>query len=260
MVEKNREMAVCRIISREQIAPGVFDLRLSAEQIAGKAVPGQFVNVYLDADGKLLPRPISICETEPDTGILRLVFRVAGQGTAYLSGKMPGETLRVLGPLGNGFPMESKNAFLIGGGIGIPPMLELAKRLSADTDIQIVVGYADRNLFLAEELGKYGPVYVSTDDGSRGTHGNVIDAIRENGLKADVIYACGPKPMLRSLKEYAARHGMECYLSMEERMACGIGACLGCVCVTTGKDAHSNVNNKRVCKDGPVFRAEEIEL
>ena len=137
-------------------------------------------------------------------------------------------------------------------------MLELAKRFPGD--VQIVLGYADKNLFLAEELGEYGPVYVSTDDGSRGTPGNVIDAIRANDLKADVIYACGPKPMLRSLKEYAARHEMECYLSMEERMACGVGACLGCVCETTETDAHSNVKNKRVCKDGPVFRAEEIQL
>lgn len=259
-MERNKEMTICEIISQEQIAPGVFDLRLAAGPIADKAVPGQFVNVYIDTDGKLLPRPISICEADQGTGMLRLVYRVAGGGTSYLSTKAAGENLRILGPLGNGFPLEKKNAFLIGGGIGIPPMLELAKRLSPDTEVQIVVGYADRNLFLAEELGKYGPVYVSTDDGSRGTSGNVIDAIRENGLKADVIYACGPKPMLRSLKEYAARLGIECYLSMEERMACGIGACLGCVCETTEKDAHSNVNNKRVCKDGPVFRAEEIQL
>ena len=257
-MEKSKEMIIAEVISQEQIAPGVHDLKLAAEAISIKAVPGQFVTVYLDTDGKLLPRPISICEADEKTGVLRLVYRVAGKGTEILSGKKPGESVRLLGPLGNGFPLEGQNAFLIGGGIGIPPMLELAKRFPGD--VQIVLGYADKNLFLAEELGEYGPVYVSTDDGSRGTPGNVIDAIRANDLKADVIYACGPKPMLRSLKEYAARHEMECYLSMEERMACGVGACLGCVCETTETDAHSNVKNKRVCKDGPVFRAEEIQL
>ena len=255
---KNKEMVSCRILSQEEIAPAIFDLCLQADAITALAVPGQFVNVYLDADGRLLPRPISICEADAESGMLRLVYRVSGNGTADLSQRKPGEMLRVMGPLGNGFPPGEKKAFLIGGGIGIPPMLELAKRLPGEA--QIVLGYANKNLFLAEELGQYGPVYVSTDDGSRGTNGNVIDAIRENALKADVIYACGPKPMLRSLKEYAARHGIECYLSMEERMACGIGACLGCVCESAEKDAHSNVNNKRVCKDGPVFRAEEIVL
>ncbi|MBE6009503.1 MAG: dihydroorotate dehydrogenase electron transfer subunit [Lachnospiraceae bacterium] len=257
-MEKSKEMITSRIISQEEIAPGVYDLRLEAEAIVQKAVPGQFVNVYLDTDGKLLPRPISICEADVKTGTLRLVYRVAGEGTKLLARKPAGHHVRILGPLGNGFPMEGQNVFLIGGGIGIPPMLELAKRFPGD--VQIVLGYADKNLFLAEELGEYGPVYVSTDDGSRGTSGNVIDAMRANDLKADVIYACGPKPMLRSLKEYAMRHEMTCWLSMEERMACGVGACLGCVCETTETDAHSNVKNKRVCKDGPVFRAEEIQL
>lgn len=257
-MERMKEYINCAIISQEEIAPDVHDLRLSAEAIVNKAVPGQFVNVYIDTDGKLLPRPISICEADEKTGVLRLVYRVAGKGTKILAGKQAGEAVQILGPLGNGFPIKEKSVFLIGGGIGIPPMLELAKRFPKD--VQIVLGYADKNLFLAEELGEYGPVYVSTDDGSRGTPGNVIDAIRANNLKADAIYACGPKPMLRSLKEYAAQHDMECYLSMEERMACGVGACLGCVCESTEKDAHSNVNNKRVCKDGPVFRAEEIQL
>ena len=111
-----------------------------------------------------------------------------------------------------------------------------------------------------DEFKKQGEVYVATEDGSAGTRGNVLDAIAENGLTADIIYACGPIPMLRALKEYAKERGMECYISMEERMACGIGACLACVCQSTEKDAHSNVNNKRVCKEGPVFAAEEVEL
>ena len=125
---------------------------------------------------------------------------------------------------------------------------------------QIVLGYRDRELFLADELKAYGEVFVATEDGSVGTGGNVLDAIRANDLHADVIYACGPTPMLRALKDYAAENHIECWISMEERMACGIGVCLACVCRSKEKDAHSNVKNKRVCKEGPVFRAEEVEF
>ena len=137
-------------------------------------------------------------------------------------------------------------------------MLELAKELNCEK--QIVVGYHNDELFLADELRKYGEVIIATEDGSVGTKGNVLDAIRENALKADVIYACGPTPMLRALKQYAAENDIECRISMEERMACGIGACLACVCKTKEKDHHTNVNNKRICKEGPVFRAEEVEI
>ena len=148
-------------------------------------------------------------------------------------------------------------AFLIGGGIGIPPMLELARQLSCEQ--QIILGFRDE-LFLLDEFREQGKVYLATEDGSAGTKGNVLDAIRENGLSADIIYACGPRPMLGAVKGYAAERGIECWISMEERMACGIGACLACVCRSRERDAHTNVKNKRVCKDGPVFRAEEVEL
>ena len=122
------------------------------------------------------------------------------------------------------------------------------------------MGYRDENTFLLDEFKEQADSFVATEDGSVGTKGNVIDAINENGLEADVIYACGPMPMLRALKAYAMEHDMECYVSMEERMACGIGACLACVCKTKDKDAHSNVNNKRICKEGTVFNAKEVEL
>ena len=136
-------------------------------------------------------------------------------------------------------------------------LLELAKNLNCEK--QMVLGYRDA-LFLNDEFEQYGKVYVATEDGSAGTKGNVIDAIRENGLDAEIIYACGPTPMLRALKAYAAEHGIECWLSLEEKMACGIGACLACVCKSKDIDEHSHVHNKRICKDGPVFAAEEVEL
>ena len=112
--------------------------------------------------------------------------------------------------------------------------------------------------FLKEEFEQNGELYISTENGSLVTTGNVMDAIRENGLEADMIYACGPAPMLRAIKQYAEANGIECYISLEERMACGIGACLGCICKTKEKDHHTNVNNTRICKDGPVFDAKEV--
>ena len=114
--------------------------------------------------------------------------------------------------------------------------------------------------FYIVEFEQNGELYISTEDGSVGTTGNVMDAIRENALEADMIYACGPTPMLRAIKQYAEENGIECYISLEERMACGIGACLACVCKSKEKDAHSNVNNKRICKDGPVFLSTEVEI
>ena len=122
------------------------------------------------------------------------------------------------------------------------------------------MGYRNADTFLLDEFEAVAETFVATEDGSLGTKGNVIDAIKNEKLNADVIYACGPTPMLRALKNYAEENSMVCYISMEERMACGIGACLACVCKSRDKDDHSNVNNKRICKEGPVFKAKEVEL
>lgn len=205
----------------------------------------------------MLPRPISICEIDREAGKLRIVYRVVGQGTDEFSRYQAGDTIEILGPLGNGFPLKDKKAFLMGGGIGVPPMVQLAKEL--DCEVQIIAGYRDE-LFLTEELSAAGRLYIATEDGSAGTKGNVMDAIRENGLSADIIYACGPKPMLRAIKAYAEENNIECYISMEEKMACGIGACLACVCQSKEVDEHTHVHNKRICKDGPVFLSTEVEL
>ena len=164
-------------------------------------------------------------------------------------------------PLGNGYTLKEDKAILIAGGIGIPPMLQLAKELKK-VEKTVVLGFKDSQTFLLNEFSfiPKTKVIIATEDGSVGIKGNVLDAIREEGVEGDVIYSCGPTPMLRALKAYAAEQGMDCYISMEERMACGIGACLACVCNSTSKDEHSNVNNKRICKEGPVFDAKEVEL
>lgn len=255
MTQKKIKAAV---YSQVQLAEGIFSMWLGAGEMAKAAVPGQFIAVYPNDSARLLPRPISICETDPEKELLRIVYRVAGEGTKELSSCRAGDTLSIMGPLGNGFPLKDKKALLIGGGIGIPPMLELAKALSCEKTA--ILGYRDSQTFLAEEIGKYAGLAVATEDGSVGTKGTVLDAIKAQGLKADIIYACGPTPMLRALKEYAAKEGIECWISLEERMACGVGACLGCVCHSKDVDEHSNVRNKRVCKDGPVFLADEVEL
>ena len=258
MGDKKKETA--SVASQKEIAPGIYDMWIETT-LAAQAKPGQFIAVYPKAESTLLPRPISICEADRERGRLRIVYRIAGKGTKEFSRYAAGDEIAVMGTLGNGFPLEEaegKRAFLMGGGIGIPPILQLAKELPGEA--QIIAGYRDGNLFLKEDLERCGDFYAATEDGSAGTKGNVMDVIRERGLFADIIYACGPMPMLRSVKRYAQTAGIKAYLSLEERMACGVGACLGCVCRTTKKDAHSHVNNTRICTDGPVFEASEVDI
>lgn len=257
MATKFEEIAI--VVSQKEIAVSIYDLTIQTKDIAAHAKAGQFVSLYCNDGTKILPRPISLCGIDKEAGTLRMVYRVTGEntGTEQFSKMKEGDTVRILGPLGNGFPLGDKKAFLIGGGIGIPPMLQLAKEL--DCEKTAVLGYRDE-LFLLDDFQAVCDTYIATEDGSAGTKGNVLDAVKANGLDADIIYACGPTPMLRALKTYAEENNMECYISMEERMACGIGACLACVCKTKEKDHHTNVHNKRICKEGPVFNAKEVEL
>lgn len=252
---KIKECAV--VISQEKLATDIYSMWINTN-IAKEAKPGQFISVYTKNEAKLLPRPISICEIDDKKTALRIVYRKAGKGTEEFSKYRSGASVNILGPLGNGFPLCDEKAILIGGGIGIPPMLELAKALESEKTI--VVGYRNSEMFLNNDLACYAKLVVATEDGSVGTKGNVIDAIREQNVSGSVIYACGPIPMLRGVKEYAKEKGIKAYISMEEKMACGVGACLGCVCKSTNVDDHSKVNNKRICADGPVFNAEDIEL
>ena len=273
------------VVRQAQVAPGIFDLRLFAPEIAKEACPGQFVNVWVNDRAKLLPRPISLCGIDRANGVLRLVYRVTGErsgsveyvsydrgaeeneyritgettGTEELMTYGRGVRLMVLGPLGNGFPTDLEDCCVIGGGIGIPPLLETLKHLKGNTCA--VLGYRNSGMFLKDEFEKAaGRVIIATEDGSFGTKGTVIDALEAEAYVPKAILSCGPKPMLRALKAWAAERDIPLWVSMEERMACGVGACLGCVTDSTEADGHSKVKNKRVCKDGPVFRAEEVVL
>ena len=264
------------VVKTEHLADDICSMHIRVS-FAKEAQPGQFVSVFTGDKSHILPRPISICETNSHEKTIRLVYRIAGAGTRELSALDEGADIEVMGPLGHGFPVnefKDKKVMLVGGGVGIPPMVECArvlKLLSEDkvkedssgkeANVVTVAGFRSiEGLFLLDELEEYSEVYVTSDDGSVGTKGTVVDGIRENSLTADVIFACGPRPMLKAVKEYAASHDIKCYVSMEERMACGIGACLACVCETNTFDPHFNVKKKRVCKDGPVFEALEVEL
>ena len=184
-----REKENAAVISQEEIAHGIYSMWIKTEA-ANTAKPGQFISMYTNDGSKLLPRPISICEIDKENGALRVVYRVTGEntGTELFSQMKEGDTIPVIGPLGNGFPVEKaegKRAFLIGGGIGVPPILELAKQMGCDKK-QIIVGYRNEETFLETEFRQNGEVYISTEDGSAGTKGNVMDAIRENALEADM--------------------------------------------------------------------------
>ncbi|MGN0164934.1 MAG: dihydroorotate dehydrogenase electron transfer subunit [Lachnospiraceae bacterium] len=267
----DRAKTTAGIRENVMIAQGIYSMWLEAEQIASDAKPGQFISMYTKDSSKLLPRPISICDIDREKGQIRIVYRISGEGTKQFSEYKEGDTIDVLGPLGNGYDIKAlagddNNAstlMLVGGGIGIPPMLGLAKayrKTYPDVEINVVLGYRNSDTFLNDEFTRIANVFYASDDGSIGIKGNVIDSIRANNVSADVICACGPTPMLKGLKTYAAEDNIPAFISLEEKMACGIGACLACVCKSVEKDSHSMVNNKRVCKDGPVFRADEIEL
>jgi dihydroorotate dehydrogenase electron transfer subunit len=260
---KKKETAV--VASQRKLATGIYDMWINTT-LASQAKAGQFINIYPEDKSTLLPRPISICEADKEAGKLRIVYRVAGKGTGEFSTYSEGHNIDILGTLGNGFPIDKANGkrvFLMGGGIGIPPMLELAKQIKAAgvaKQIDIIVGYRNNELFLSDDLSKYGTVHIATEDGSAGTKGNVMNAIEAESLEGDVIFACGPMPMLRAIKAYAADKGMQAYISLEERMACGVGACLGCVVKTKEIDHHSHVKNARICTDGPVYEAQSVEI
>ena len=224
---KKKERAV--VLSQECIATDIYSMWIETPDIAAEAIPGQFITLYTKDADKLLPRPISLCEIDKKNGRLRIVYRIAGAGTKEFSAYKAGDAVEIMGLNESG------------------------------SDVTAVLGYRSE-LFLQDEFASSSNVYNATEDGNSGTKGTVIDAIKENNLDADIIFACGPKPMLRAIKELAAQKKIPCYISLEERMACGIGACLACVCQTKNVDGHSNVHNARVCKDGPVFKAEEVEL
>lgn len=236
------------------IAPDIYRMQLElAEEV--QVNPGQFVNVYLDDGVHLLPRPISICCAEGNA--LTLVYRAVGVGTAAMSALANGATIRVSDPLGNGFTLpESGTVLLVGGGVGVPPMLGTAIAAKAK-GLRVIAAHGYRSeLFLTEEFEQVGELMIATDDGSHGFHGTVVSLLRQSDIPADTtVLSCGPKPMLKALVEYCKEKDFNVQVSLEERMGCGFGACVGCVCKL---NQNGSIVQKRVCKDGPVFDGKEV--
>ena len=248
---KNERMT---IVHQAEIAHNIFELTLQGELVQ-EMTPGQFVHIKVgDSFEPLLRRPISIANINKETNEFTMIYRAEGRGTSLMALRQVGDQLDVLGPLGNGFPVEAcpegGTALLVGGGIGVPPLYELSKQLNARGIRTIhVLGFQTENVtFYQEQFEKLGETHFVTVDGTKGTKGFVTTVLEEIKPEFDVFYSCGPLPMLRALEAfYPEKEG---YLSFEERMACGIGACFACVCDTTDKIEKDYV---KVCSDGPVF-------
>lgn len=248
---KNERMT---IVHQAEIAHNIFELTLQGELVQ-EMTPGQFVHVKVgDSFEPLLRRPISIANINKEMNEFTMIYRAEGRGTSLMALRQVGDQLDVLGPLGNGFPVEAcpegGTALLVGGGIGVPPLHELSKQLNARGIRTIhVLGFQTEDVtFYEEEFSKLGETHYVTVDGTKGTKGFVTTVLDEMNPQFDVFYSCGPLPMLRALEAYYP--DKEGYLSFEERMACGIGACFACVCDTTEKVEKDYV---KVCSDGPVF-------
>lgn len=239
-----------------EIVPGIFDMGIQCAEAAKAAKAGQFVNILCEGGDALLRRPISVCDAQGN--LLRIIYEVKGKGTALLSRYQVGQNIDFLGPLGHGFDLETagEKPLVIGGGIGTYPLLMLTKQLG---NASVFLGFRDKNrLTLLDEFERVAKMQAATDDGSFGHHGLVTDLVKTHleTVGGTMIYACGPKPMLKAVQALAQRFGVPSQLSMEERMGCGIGACLVCACKTKTEDGE--VHQSHVCCDGPVFDGNRI--
>lgn len=249
------------VVSQREIAKNVFEMTLQG-QIVQEMAPGQFVHIRVsNMLDPLLRRPISIANIQKEANEFTIIYRAQGRGTNVLSQKQIGDEVDVLGPLGNGFPVDvvqkGETALLVGGGIGVPPLYELSKQLNARgvRTIHVFGFQTEEAAFYEEEFTELGETYYVTDDGSKGFKGFVTDLLNELKPEFDVFYSCGPLPMLRALSAmYENKKG---YLSLEERMGCGIGACFACICKTAEGQGKGYV---KICSDGPVFEKGVVKL
>jgi len=259
-----------QILSTEEVAPNIFLMKLSAPIIAQDALPGQFIHIKCSKNNTpLLRRPISIHRIDKKKGEIHILFQVKGEGTKLLTQRAVGDYLDIMGPIGNGFTIypESKKIIIIGGGIGVAPLFALAeKSVIEDKEVRVLIGASKKEMVISERsiknLGV--KVEVATDDGSYRYKGFVTELFEKTikeGWLADQVFACGPKPMLRKVADIASKCSAHCQVSLEERMGCGIGACMTCVCKIKIKEqetAKEGYQYKRVCIDGPIFEASEV--
>lgn len=254
-MKKSVEFA--EILENEKIAEDIYSMVLCCPEITSKAVAGQFVEVYTGLGEYILPRPISISEIDKEKGTLTLVYQVVGKGSDYFSQCPVGDSLKVMGPCGNGFNIDTciKKNILAGGGIGTAPLVELCKQLEGSVSVFIGSRTAPVLVDKFKVLGA--DVHVATDDGSVGFKGNIVQLMDSVNPQGGLIYACGPKVMLKYTAKWGSERNIPVQVSMEERMACGIGACVGCA-VKIKRNGESDWQNLKVCKDGPVFMGDEV--
>ena len=258
-------MEDCTVEENVQIAKDTYKMKIKGNFVKECRTPGQFINIRI-GDGRehMLRRPISISEIDRDKNLVTIVYRIVGEGTKFISNIKEGNEIDIIGPLGRGYDIFSlkngQTALLVGGGIGVPPLYELAKQFSQkEVKIITILGFNSKDeVFYEEEFKKFGETYISTVDGSIGIKGFVTDTIKklkeENNLVFDKYYSCGPVPMLKALVNTVGKDG---YISLENRMACGIGACYACVCKKKKKDKNKD-DYTRVCYDGPVYLASDV--
>ena len=254
---------LAEVVSNDEVRPGHYSLRICAPEIARICRPGQFIHILCGTGtAPLLRRPISICRADAAAGLLEVIFRVVGEGTSLLSRARPGESVDVMGPLGNPFrlpvPGQAKDVVIAGGGVGIPPLLFLAdilRKEHPDAAVHVLLGGRSADFILCDDAFRSigCPPQIATDDGSLGHHGLVTDLLAETVSRNTVgmVYTCGPTPMLKAVANLCGRARIPCQVSFEARMACGVGACLSCVIPTSS-------GYRRVCTEGPVFPADEI--
>lgn len=249
------------MLCNEQLADTIGLMTLTAPRIAPCVKPGQFVHMRMPGfGGHILRRPFSVFDVDENIGTISVLYQVVGQGTAHMFDMQTGQYANCIGPVGHGWqvPQRARNIMLVGGGIGSAPLYMLAKVISADKrDVHVVLGAQNADMLASEPYFSELPLelHICTDDGSKGHHGFTTDVARDLIAQAsdgfDYIATCGPAPMLRGMAMLASEYDIPCEVSMEERMACGIGACLGCVVDTFD-------GRKRACVDGPIFDAREV--
>lgn len=245
------------VIKNTQIKPEIFEMVLNAPEIALKAKPGQFIEIKVNDDNLLLRRPMSIADADPNKNEIKIWYRVIGKGTAVLSQARPDEKLDIMGPLGNSFYLKEgvKNITLVGGGTGVAPLVFFNKIINAnnpDFKIYTIIGARTKELILGKQDFN-AQVIIATDDGSEGIKGTTVDALKELISKTplDAVLTCGPEPMMLAIARVCEQNNIFCLVSMESPMACGLGACYGCVIKT-------KIGYRRVCKEGPIFRGSEV--
>lgn len=256
-----------KLLKKDELKPGIFKFSVQADEIVNTAKPGNFIEIRVNDDIEpFLRRPISIYNMDKENGILEFIFQVKGKGTTILAKRNEGELIDIVGPLGFGtFKYSSyENLAIIGGGIGVFPLYELAKSAKNENkNVNTYLGFRNKDLVVLENEFKEvsNQLTITTDDGSYAQKGFAIDFLKkdiEDG-KIDSIYACGPLPMLKAIRELAIEKNIPCQISLEERMACGLGVCLGCA-VKTAKSPKETPEYWHVCKAGPVFQAKDVEI